>query len=536
MTFRVLLLVAPYENTASTVGEHISSIIKYSKFEITEFRIRNPYADLPLNNFDAIIIHYSLIAFPMRDEIPLSISARQQISTFKGVKVAFVQDEQRAVLDRIEFLNSLGVNHLFSCVDNENLEIIYPSELCNFSKSTVLTGYVTSAHKVLGYKRKPLAMRNLDVIYRGRNLPHWLGENAKLKSSITDLVVSQSIQNNFKCDVSSKERDRIYGDKWQEFLSNGKVAIGTPSGSQAYDFYGKYLEKWVEGSGEFETDLPHPRPLDLGVISPKIFEYAASGCLIAVTPGKYSAILKPGINCLELTTDLANLNEIVNFASSAEAQSFVDFAYEDLIGSNLFDYFNLTNELDLKLSSFFVYDKRKLDLPLTEIRSLGNSQINASGKFINLIKVYVPSTLLPILHPLKNKIVKLNSFKRFSVFLPRVLEGIYRENLAWHFLARIASFFELCEVIWTFDRFRSLGASIKLSESEIAIVCPISSPNQDIHKLFSLFRPNQKRSGFYVDYGSYGLRYGPRKLKSLSKVTQRIGIAKMYRLVSGLVG
>ena len=124
MTFRVLLLVAPYENTASTVGEHISSIIKYSKFEITEFRIRNPYADLPLNNFDAIIIHYSLIAFPMRDERPLSIYARQQISTFKGVKVAFVQDEQRAVLDRIEFLNSLGVNHLFSCVENENLEII----------------------------------------------------------------------------------------------------------------------------------------------------------------------------------------------------------------------------------------------------------------------------------------------------------------------------------------------------------------------------------------------------------------------------
>ena len=87
-----------------------------------------------------------------------------------------------------------------------------PDKLPGVRRETVLAGYVPKhllKIKVPNYEDRPL-----DIGYRARKLPAWLGYFGQEKWIIADKFVKSAEKYDLKYDVSWKESDRIYGDKW----------------------------------------------------------------------------------------------------------------------------------------------------------------------------------------------------------------------------------------------------------------------------------------------------------------------------------
>ena len=82
---------------AATVVEYLDSFSNFSKHEIFELSMLNIFPSrININRFDAIITHYSLSLGPMIDHY-LGPDLKAQLRQFKGLKIAFLQDEYREV-------------------------------------------------------------------------------------------------------------------------------------------------------------------------------------------------------------------------------------------------------------------------------------------------------------------------------------------------------------------------------------------------------------------------------------------------------
>src|SRR4029079_17406176 len=104
----------------------------------------------------------------------LSPETRRRLAAFTGLKAIFVQDDYRHVDRTIAAMREIGVNVLFTIVPEREIDNVYPAErLPGVVKVPTLTGYVSEA---LVRRAVPAyAERALDIGYRARRLPAWLG-------------------------------------------------------------------------------------------------------------------------------------------------------------------------------------------------------------------------------------------------------------------------------------------------------------------------------------------------------------------------
>lgn len=345
----IAIIAAPISNQASVVYDSIECFSKfgYNHYEIVQL-IRGDIR-IDLNLFDGVIVHYSTIAYPYKYELPLSSLAAMKLYKFKGTKVALVQDEQRAGYERLHFFQAIGISHLFSVAPPQVAAILYPEKERNFSVSTVLTGYISEKHKEVAKRNIPLIERELDLVYRGRKLPDWMGSTGTIKGTIDEIAKNKitAQDNQYRVDVSSDENQRIYGDKWFHFLTKGRVAIGTPSGSDFLDLWGTHGESWLPSS-RYVVDITRQlTPARYQVVSPRYFDYVASGNLVALTPGEYSGI--PEEFCT-LDADLSNLIEILDFGKSKTAQLKVNKAKELLFDKKELTYAKFVSDIEKVIS------------------------------------------------------------------------------------------------------------------------------------------------------------------------------------------
>ena len=194
-----------------------------------------------MDRFDGIIVHYSLVACL---DAYIGPNLRAAIREFSGLKVAFVQDDYRWINQTVDALRDLGINVLFGLVPSEIIDRVYsPEKLPGVIRETVLTGYVPLD---LTKRQVPLLRdRRLDVGYRARKLPAWLGSFAQEKWLIAERFQKDAGRYGLACDFSTREEDRIYGEQWIKFLSNCKAVLGTESGSSICDFTGE-IQRRVE--------------------------------------------------------------------------------------------------------------------------------------------------------------------------------------------------------------------------------------------------------------------------------------------------
>ena len=322
----------------SVVAESIECFSKFGNLLYEIVPLQNGNFNKQLDGYDGVFLHYSIIAFPYRYQLPINAENIMKISSFRGPKIAYVQDEQRACFERFNFFQTLGISHLLSVSPDFLHETLYPSKLRNFEVTTVLTGYITDNHVSVAARVQPLNSRHTDILYRARALPEWMGKTGTLKGQIPELVTKalERKVNNYVIDVSNLERDRIYGRKWFERLLDNRVSIATPSGSDYLDLYGKYPERWIKNF-EQPSDLKPPVPAKYQVISPRYFDYVSAGNLLALTSGEYSDIPLEG-EYFKLQDDCSNVEEAIEFSLHPDAQKMVNKSMHRVLGDHRYHY------------------------------------------------------------------------------------------------------------------------------------------------------------------------------------------------------
>jgi hypothetical protein len=206
-------------------------------------------------------------------------------------------------------------------------------------KEVTLTGFVDEdlvKRAVPAYSARPV-----DVAYRARKVPYWLGSFAMEKWRIGEDFHKVAHEVGLSHDISSDEGARLYGESWIHFLTNTKAVLGTESGASVFDFSGSIraaVETAVLRDPDLEFDAVHAKILKdhdgkmaIHVISPRIFEAAALRTLMINYPGEYSGCLVPWRHYVPLERDLSNIEEVIRIIRDpARAQRIIDAAYHEV--------------------------------------------------------------------------------------------------------------------------------------------------------------------------------------------------------------
>lgn len=161
---------------ANTIIDHISAFEDYSQHHVfTYSNVGDISPRIQLEQFDAIMIHYSI---SLVNDYYISPQSKALLRDFTGLKIMFIQDEYRQINKIVSEIDYLKIDVLFTCFPPEEMSKIYcPSKLPFLSLYSNLTGYIPERLLDFPPARIPLtAQREIDVGYRSRKVPYWLGQ------------------------------------------------------------------------------------------------------------------------------------------------------------------------------------------------------------------------------------------------------------------------------------------------------------------------------------------------------------------------
>jgi hypothetical protein len=355
---KVMLIYIAYESYAPTLHENIDSFGKYSKHNVVYVKLDEiEHVAGVFDNFDAIVVHWSVCVF-YDGTFPAEV--RMMLRKFTGAKILFIQDEYRNITDVHENLLLMKIDTLFTLAPVEAIPIIYPkSVLGDITIIQCLAGYVPDIPSDL--ELLPYKQRSMDVFYRGRELPFWMGRHSYDKSDIAVKFLQHLKLNNitnFNVDIAYKEQDRVYKD-WYTCLGSAKAVLGVESGAEVWDLDGSIrakIESFVENSPslgfeEIEKRFFTGMPLCLyHMISPRCFECAMLKTLMVLYEGEYSGILIPNKHYIPLKKDFSNIEQVLLMLQDADyCQRIIDQAYADVASNNTYTYEYFINSFDKEL-------------------------------------------------------------------------------------------------------------------------------------------------------------------------------------------
>ncbi len=357
----VLLLCDDRRDHANTVLDHIGAFRRYSQHDVFPFNPsglkRNVWLDL--DEFDVVVIHYSLVII---SDHYLPPQFRDRLRRFRGLKVQFIQDEHRWVNQITAMMRYIGIDALFSLVPEQERHKIY-------NQSTVpgvvtigsLAGYISD--ELVGRTTLTTESRPIDIGYRGRALPYWMGLQTQEKVWIGQGVLERAEKYQLRCDIAWQEETRLYGRQWIRFLSSCKATLGTESGASITDFDGsveKRTKDFLAENPEAEFHEvskavlePFENNVHFNVVSPRIFEAAALRTALILFPGHYSGVMQPWVHYIPLAKDFSNMDEVVEKLRDKNfLRSITKTAYEDLVASGRYSYRSFIREFDAVLSQY----------------------------------------------------------------------------------------------------------------------------------------------------------------------------------------
>lgn len=328
------------DTQAATVTEYLDALHKYSRHAVHEISMLYHFPRrVDLNRFDVVITHYSLSLGPLLYYY-LGADFVERLSRFKGLKVAFLQDEYREIQTYWKHINELGIDLLFSCVPDDEIPKVYPPDLVpRLRVVNVLTGYAPEA--LLERTVVPVARRSIDVGYRTRKMPYWLGRLGYEKYFIAEEFERHAAGTGLVLDLSAREGKRLYGEAWINFVASCRAVLGVESGASIIDFDGR-LERRVEDyvatnpGATFEEVSehflgPYEGSLRLHQISPRCFEAAALRTPMVLFEGNYSGVLQPGRHFIVLRKDFSNFDDVLaQLRNHANLQTMADLTYKEI--------------------------------------------------------------------------------------------------------------------------------------------------------------------------------------------------------------
>jgi hypothetical protein len=299
--------------------------------------------------FDVVLLHYSVLCMRWHTPFERWRSSLDWIRESDAVRLAMPQDEYVCAHTLDEWLESLELDCVFSVLDERHWHTLYPRTSGRTRMERSYTGFVDDRAAGVGETLPlPHAQRALDVVYRARNLPFYVGHHGQLKHRIAEVVDPAARAHGLRTDISTRIADTKYGDAWFEFLASGRCVIGTESGSSALDPYGEIrsfeaawrAERPDATFGEFSALQPAGWD-DYGftAISPRLFEAAQTKTAQLLVDGEYDGILTADRHYVPLREDFSNLDEALERISDpAETEAVAERAWEDLILSGDYSY------------------------------------------------------------------------------------------------------------------------------------------------------------------------------------------------------
>ncbi|HEX3229369.1 MAG TPA: hypothetical protein VHQ95_10410 [Pyrinomonadaceae bacterium] len=345
----LLLYHLPLTQDAPTILENIRAYESNSRFKVWNV---NTYFGFPASlagmRFSAIGFHYSLFGnwpFALNEDF-LSYVDQSQSS----YKVALFQDEYQYCRPRFDFLNRCQVDCVYTLIEPQYFKDVYEKFTSVPRIIHYLTGYVSDEMIDLAHRLTiPDEKRSLDIGYRARSLPYYMGRGAQEKTEVAVEFKRRAAGLGLKLDIETDEQRRIYGAGWYDFVANCRGMIGTEAGVSITDLTGEvradcerllalnpqftfaemskaFLHKW-------EDFIPQR------VISPRHFEAAAFRVCQILYEGRYSGAMKPMVHYIPLRKDFSNFDECIRlFQQKSVRDEITGNAYNDLIASGRYSY------------------------------------------------------------------------------------------------------------------------------------------------------------------------------------------------------
>lgn len=331
---------------------------KYSKENIFYLRLDYAYGkelSVPKHlfnvKFDAVLFHYgfSSIKFTSDKNIEEIIKKISILTSSIKIKVLFAQDEYLFTGRLNKLINKLNINTLFSVAPKSEWSKIYNN--IDLNKVVIiqnLTGYIDDK-EVENIDESDVENKTIDIGYRARNLPQWLGKHGYLKTKIANKFNEACSKMNIKTDISINPNDTLLGNRWFSFLLSCKYMIGVEGGATVLDADGEIQKKGEafikhNPAASFEDIEKACFPgldgkLNLKAISPRHLECCFTKTCQILIEGEYNGILKPNVHYIPLKADFSNIQEVLGVVKKDNLRKLiVANCFNDIVKSKKYNY------------------------------------------------------------------------------------------------------------------------------------------------------------------------------------------------------
>jgi hypothetical protein len=346
----------------TTIDEHLYSFLRYAdadcyylKLDIGKERFysQEPIPEYILKtDFDFILFHYGFISSRWASDDCYQRAFKQVLpfKNSKAIKAVMPQDEYMGSKSIVHFVNNLNIDIVFSVSPETEWAQLYEGvdfEKVKFYK--VLTGYLDDSgiKTINGFLKN--TTKDIDIGYRARNLPQWLGRHGYMKTIIADVFNEALKKFHLKTDISTNPKDTFMGLGWYKFMVRCKYMIGVEGGATIHDPDGSiakrgavYLKEHPNCSFEEIEEACFPGldgKLQLIAISPRNLESCATRTCQVLVESTYNGILKPWVHYIPIKSDLSNIDEVLEIIKQdAKREEITNNAYRDIVESGLWSY------------------------------------------------------------------------------------------------------------------------------------------------------------------------------------------------------
>ena len=362
---KILVIYYNWElNPRKTIIENIKSFEKYLPYPVYYLNIAWGIPRwVESLEFGAIIYHYTFLGLKwVNGEKKLFNSSVDRIIKIRGIKIAIPQDEYVFSNLLCRFFNHHKIDILCTCFFPEDYEKVYPKNQTGIKYYfTVLPGYVDDEAVVnWSKKNKSHKDRKIDLGYRARKNPFWLGKLGYYKWYITEKF--NQIKSNLVFDLSNDPKDVFTGENWYKFLASCRCVLGVESGSSLLDPDGNIrlsvnnFEN-LNPNSSFELCEAACFPgqdgnINLSTVSPRHFEACITKTCQVLLEGNYANIFIPEKHYIEVKKDFSNIDQVIEKIKNLEyCEKIAEQAYNDIVVPGKLTYkFFVNNLIDFAAS------------------------------------------------------------------------------------------------------------------------------------------------------------------------------------------
>jgi hypothetical protein len=336
-----------------SVADHLYAPRRYSRRPAIylNLAVQRPPRWLSRVPLDLIVFHTTFLSKRGTPSYWERLVARARpLKALQAVRVALPQDEYLPPGRLCDFIDEFAVDHVFSVAPEIQWPAIYPT--VDRSRTRLwhaLTGYLDPGTVDRISRAASEIERTIDVGYRAKDLPPWLGRHARLKTEIGDAFAAAAPAHGLSCDISTRAEDALVGADWVRFLLACRYTLGVEGGASMLDRDGSLrqccerllAERPDAKYEELERECFPGRDGEFGLValSPRHLEAVATRTCQVLIEGEYGGVLEPDRHYIPLRRDFSNLEDVLETMRRDERRErIVETAYRDIVTSGAWSY------------------------------------------------------------------------------------------------------------------------------------------------------------------------------------------------------